>query len=311
MSNETTAGTETDRERRRSESRLAGLDAAVTVDRRRLVYGAGLVALLTVAAKTVLRVLHNLPFEPVSVPGPVWNGLSVALPFVLALALVAVAVTTDRAPIRVGLLFAAVFAPLASVRSAATLPAVVALVGGGTVAIAGSLGTPSSYRELRRGAIAAGFLGAITVSLGSAVGILDGGYQTLGALLALTALAGVGLLADSDGPALLAGAAVFGAISFASVSSPYVAGSALLVAFAVVGVPPIVAAVAAGAGTAAAVAGLRRGEYTLAVGVVLLVFAGVPATLPRAMAVLLGATLVCLDVRALAGASADEQGVTA
>jgi hypothetical protein len=78
--------------------------------------------------------------------------------------------------------------------------------------------------------------------------------------------------------------------------SPFVVGSALLVAFAVTGVPHLLAALAVAGAVAAAVAGLHRGAYGLSVGAVLVLLAGVPATFPRALTLLLGATLVLVDV---------------
>jgi len=84
--------------------------------------------------------------------------------------------------------------------------------------------------------------------------------------------------AEGDPVALGAGALAFAGVVAASAAAPYVTGSALLAGFAVVGSPHLLVATAAFGGVAAAVSGFRGGDARLAIGAVLLLLAGVPAT---------------------------------
>ena len=275
--------------------RLDGI-AVLARDPTRVVVGAGALATLVVAARTLVGVLYNLPFDPVAVPTAVRTVLAVGTPAVLALALVATGLVAGRPGARVGLLFAGVFGLLAVVDPGATSPAVAAVAGGGALALVGGQGVPSSYREWRRTLVAAGFVAGVAVSLASATAILDGGLRGLGATVALAALAALGVHAAGDSVALSAGVLVAVAVAAASVVSPFVVGSVLLTEFAVAGAPHLLVALAAGGAGAAAVAGYRRGEYALTVGALLLLLAGVPATLPRATAVVLGGALALTDL---------------
>lgn len=101
--------------------------------------------------------------------------------------------------------------------------------------------------------------------------------------------------AEGDPVALGAGALAFAGVVAASAAAPYVTGSALLAGFAVVGSPHLLVATAAFGGVAAAVSGFRGGDARLAIGAVLLLLAGVPATPGAATAVCLGAALAVLD----------------
>ncbi|WP_336037266.1 hypothetical protein [Halobacterium yunchengense] len=265
------------------------------LDRRGVVLAAGSVALLAVAVRATVRVLANLPFEPVAVPAAVRATTAGVAPALLAVALVAVAVASPRPTTRTGLLFAGVFALLAAVDAAVALPASVAVVAGGGLAVFGALGRPATPTAARWHLAAGAFLLGIAGSLAGGVGVLDGG-RSLGAVLVLAALAALGLRASGDRLALVAGALAFVGVAAASTANPYVAGTALLVGFAVVGAPGLLVGLAVAGGTAAVVTGLRRRDYGLAVGAGLLVLAGMPATLPRAAAVLLGVALAVVGV---------------
>lgn len=295
MSNESSAAR---RERTASGvvGRLDHLLARLATRRERVVLAAGTIALAAVALTTTIGIVRNLPFEPVAVPA-VLRTLAVAgTPVVVAMGLVTVALATRRESVRVGLLFAGVFALLAAVSESATIPAIAALVGGGALALAGGLGRPSTYRAGRRVVIGTVLVAGVALSLASVAGLIGVGFRGLGGLLALAGVAVLGVRAAGDWVALVAGILAVAFVVVASVTRPFVVGSGLLVGFAVVDVPHLLAALALGGGTAAAVAGLRRREYDLTIGAGLLLFAGVPATLPRATAVVLGATLALVSL---------------
>jgi len=274
-----------------TESSVLAALARVDVDSERAALWAGVVALAVAAAGFAVTIAHNAPFDPLAVPAVVIDALAGGTPLVLGAALFAVALTETEPTRRVGLLFAGVFGPFATLSAAATLPAVAGVIGGGALALIGSLDRPSTYREGRRAAVVVGFVAAVALSLTAATGLLDGG-MTVGAGLALVATAALALLVRIDWLAALAGLVAATGLVAAAVTVPYLTGTVLLVGFGVVAVPHLLVALALGGGIAAAAAGLRRGTPLLAVGASLVVLAGVPATLPRAMGVLLGVALV-------------------
>lgn len=257
---------------------------------------ASALALVAVVIRATVRLLANLPFDPVVATPLVRGTTAFAAPLFVTVALLCLAVTTREATVRVGLLFAGVFGALALVSPAATLPAVVAVVLGGGLTLVGTLGVPETWsaRETASRLVAVGFVLGVGVALSSAVGILDGRLRAPGEILALAALAGAGVRSVGSPVAVGAGVVTVVGVILASAAEPFVLGSTLLVTLAVTGAPHLLVAVALGGGVAASVAGLRRGEYAPAVGAGLLLFAGVPVTMPRATTVLLGATLVVL-----------------
>lgn len=257
------------------------------------VLGTSTLAVVAVAVQRGVSILANVPFDPAVTPPAVRSATGALALVAVVAALVAVAVTDGRSTVRVGLLFAAVFGPVPLVAPGTGLLAVVAVVGGGGLALVGTLGRPTTwtYRDARRRVVAVGFVAALAVTLAGATGLAEGVRNT-GAVVTLAAVAAVGTRSEQSPVAAAAGLLAVGAVVVASAVTPFVVASALLVAFAVTGVPSLLVGLAAAGAVAATVAGLSRDEYALAVGGLLLLLAGVPATLPRALTLLLGATLV-------------------
>lgn len=303
MSSETRAVDAEDRADDAARTGLVGASAEPTAGgrARRRAVAAGTLAALAVVAQTVLRILHNVPFDPLPASASVLGAVDVGAAVVVALALAALAVGSRRPVVRIGLLFAAVFGALAAVSPAASVPAAVAVTAGGALALAGAFGLPESYREVRRRAVAAGFVVAVALSLAGTVGLGGAGVREFGVLVYLVALLSLSVRVRGNPVALVAGAVAFAAVVASSASAPFVTGSALLVGFGVVGGPHVLVAAAVGGAVAAAVAGVRRGAFAVAAGATILVFAGIPATPTAAMAVVLGAALALVDPGALAG----------
>jgi len=258
-------------------------------------------ATLAVATTTGLHVLYNVPVDPANVSADLLSAVGMGAAILVALALVAIALASTRSGVRIGFLFAGVFGMLATLSNAAAVPAVVAITGGAAVVLGPGLGKPSTYDEFRRRALGIAFLAAVGLSLASTTGVLDAGVRGTGSALFLVALTLLVVRTGSDPVALVAGLAGLAAVLAVSTSAPFVTGSALLIAFGVVGVPHLLAATAVFGGVAATVAGLRDSDYALVVGATLLLVAGVPASPAAAMAVCLGATLACADLESLLG----------
>lgn len=264
----------------------------------------GLLAAVAVGVATAVRVLYNAPFDPVAFPPRLVPAVGTVAALATGTALAAVALSTGRPVVRVGLLFAGVFGVLATVSDAATVAAAVAIPGGAALAFARALGGPTTYFELRRGVLALTFALAVGLSLAATAGLVGPPFRAAGSVAFLVGVTLLGVRAEGGSAAVVAGAVAFAGVVAASAAAPYVTGSALLVGFAVVGSPHFLVATAAFGGVAAAVAGLRDGDAWLAVGATLLLLAGVPATPGAATAVCLGAALATLDPEELLGARA-------
>ncbi|MCG1006564.1 phosphate ABC transporter permease [Halorubrum lacusprofundi] len=255
----------------------------------------GLLAAVAVGVATAIRVLYNAPFEPVAFPPRLVPAVGTVAALASGVALAAVGLSTERPVVRVGLLFAGVFGVLATVSGAATVAAAVAIPVGAALAFARAMGPPETYFELRRGVIALTFALAVGLSLAATAGLVGSPFRAAGSAAFLAGVTLLAVRAEGDPVALGAGALAFAGVIAASAAAPYVTGSALLAGFAVVGSPHLLVATAAFGGVAAAVSGFRGGDARLAIGAVLLLLAGVPATPGAATAVCLGAALAVLD----------------
>jgi hypothetical protein len=261
---------------------------------------AGALAFVPIAAAAAYRVAHNAPG---SLPGPFAELAAPLLPFAVvgpAVAGLLLASVADRPVQRVGLAFAGGFG-LVALAPSAWYPATAGVVCGGASAV-GSLAVGAwrddrSARQNRptpaRYATVAGVLvAAAMASLAATAGVAPATLRPLGSSAALLGVGLAPLLTGTDGSSLAVGA-VAGGLSFAAVASlPYVAGAVLLVGGGVVGAPVALVVLAVAGGAAALAATLRRGRYDRACGAGLLLVAGVPATPPQALSVLLALVLL-------------------
>jgi hypothetical protein len=289
--------------------RLVRLGSAVPVRSRSL---AGLLALPPVAGATLYRVVHNAPG---ALPPGVVDLAVALLPLAVAgpaLATLLLAGDTDRRTDRLGLVFVGAFGLVSLAGGTAWFPATVGVCAGLLVLVGGRCRAVRSrqatdVRQIGLLAVLGLLTAGVVVSLAATAGVAPATLRPAGSGLALV---GVGLLpavVPTDRLDLLVGVAG-GLLTVAVASSaPYVAGAVLLVGGGVVGVPLGLVALAVGGGVAASVAGLRRvlatGSESTAtaptsdddrdrplagpavVAPVLLLTAGVPGTLLRAVGV--------------------------
>jgi len=250
--------------------------------RREAVVGVAAAAVVTRALTTTVA---NAPVGPSGV-GESLVGLATA---VVALAAVGLALTTSDPVAGVGLLFVGVFGALSTLSGAVALPAALA-VGGGVAAVA--VANRESLSTVSAVAVG-GLVVALAVGLGSGVG----GVAALRPAASTLALLGVGMtpvFAATTGRGAIVGGLAFGAVVTVGLATPFVTGAVTLVAGGVVGTSlPVVAFAVAGAVTTASAA-VRRSEWLLLAGVALLAFAGVPATLDRAVPFALGIAALTL-----------------
>lgn len=254
--------------------------------------GAGALALGTVGLSLVVRLAVNAPGEPsavvASAVGPA-ETLALVGP---ALAALALGVATDRPLARVGLLFAGVFGLLGALSPAALVPAAGAAAAGGTLVAVAHLPRGTTWGVARRWLVAGALLAGVALSLAGASGVAPATARPLGSKLALAGVAASVVFVGSDWRGRAAGLVGAGLLAWFGTQVPFVLGSLALVGGAVVGASLPFLAVGAGGGVATATTGLlaRRSEAALGGG--LLLAAGVPATLPRALAVVVGLALL-------------------
>lgn|GEM_PF-923860 len=281
----------------------------------------GAVALVPTAGVLVLRLARNAPVGLPSVEraaAPAMTGLAAVVP---ALAVLGLAVDTDARAERVALAAVGTFALVGAAADAAWLPAAAAVLVGTSAALVVALAERAHARVgpvdslgvafapvARPAAVAA--LGALALawSLAASAGLGTTTLRPAGAAVAFATLAALPLARGVDGTVELGLWAVgaFGVV-VAAASAPFVAGAVALVALGAGTVPLALLALGTGGALATVVADARRRAFGPAVAAALLLSAGVPATLPRAVAFALG--LIVL-VREWDGAGS-EPGTTA
>ncbi|MFB6123027.1 MAG: hypothetical protein ABEJ78_06180 [Haloferacaceae archaeon] len=253
------------------------------------------VALLAAAVPFSLRLGRNVPGTAVaSLPGS-YDAAVVATTLALALVAVGLAVGTPDRVERVALSSLAAFAPLAFAADAAYLPAAGAVTAAGGVVAWRRLAreTPDrarirTARLLFGGAAVAG----VGCSLGATTGLVPVVGRRVGTLLALLAAAAAGVAVGVRAVDWAAGAVTASLVYLAGTTAPYVAGAVALVAGGVVGASLPLLAAGVGGLAAASVGSLRRGSFVPACGALVVLVGGVPVTVSRALAVVLGVAFV-------------------
>lgn len=284
----------------------------------------GAIALVPTAGVLLVRLVRNLPVGLPAVVREASPAVETLAAVVPALALVALATVAQRRAERVALAAVGVFALLGAVDGAAWLPAAAATLVGATTALALWLRErvpeerdPLSASGLQTvsGPLVVAVLGlvALATSLGASAGIETTTLRPAGAVLVFATLAALPVVRSLDG---YLGLGLWVVSAFAVVvgaaSAPFVAGAVVLIALGAGTAPLALLAMGLGGGVATVVADARRHAFGPAVGAALLLFAGVPATLPRAVAFALGLVVLVREWDAsgetVGGAAASASG---
>ncbi|MFT4963728.1 MAG: hypothetical protein ACI9PP_001005 [Halobacteriales archaeon] len=252
----------------------------------------GLLALLTAAAPFLSRMLINAR----TTVGP---SLATKMDLLVAgaiagpaLATGVLATTTAVETERVGLVFVAAFGALTLVSPVVAVPATVAVVGGGAVAVGGRWRALPGREVDWRVAPVVGVLLGTALSLAAAMGLAPPLARPVGAHLSMLGAAATPALLGHGNRDWALGGAVAGLLVAVGVVAPFVTGAVSLVGGGIVAVSlPVMAAGLAGLVTTTS-AGIRTRRMPAALGAGLLLVAGVPGTLPRAMAAVLGVLLL-------------------
>lgn len=278
---------------RRTTTMSAVLDRSSgrSITRRTDAIAAGAAVLAVVGLATV-RLAVN---APMGIPDPIADayGLVETAALVVPAAAALVLGVREREPVaRIGLLTVGVFGGLAAVSTAARVPAAGALVAAAVLITAQRTRRPVAWAEASRGTVAAMILLGMGVSLASTTGLVEGPARTAGAIATMAGLAASPVFVRANRSAWLIGGAVLVGTIAAGVGAPFVTGAVTLVVFSTVGVPLLILAVGLAGGVTTLVAALSSGRWLGAAGVGCLLTAGVPATVPRALAVVLGLALL-------------------
>jgi hypothetical protein len=256
---------------------------------------AGLLAVVPLAATTLYRVAHNVPGP---LPEPLTRLAALALPIAVvgpAAAGLILAATADAAGERVGLAFVGGFGLVSLASATAWLPAAVGTTCGAALVVGARLrraiGTANAP-AMRRGGVAALLAAAVAVSLSATAGVAPATLRPLGSASALLGVGLVPLLIGGDRLSLVTGALAAVLTVGLAASVPYVTGAVLLVGGGVVGAPLGLVALAVGGGVAGLVYTVRHGRTDAALGTGLLLTAGVPGTLLRAVSVVVAIALL-------------------
>lgn len=251
---------------------------------------AGVLAFVGLGFLALVRLMLNVPFGPsVSWAYPLAITLATVAP---AIGLLAIGVRTERPVYRVGLTFAGVFGLLAVVAEPATLPATLA-IGAAVLGLTG-LHLRDHWRGRRFDRwLVAGALGAGTVvSLAAGIGLEPSVLRPLGSRIVLLAIAATPVFVNWDREAVLVGLGVGVAVVGVGLGAPFLSGAVALIVGGVVGASLPLLVVAAVGAVILFWAAMRSGETELALAAGVLLVAGIPATVPRALAVLTAIALL-------------------
>jgi hypothetical protein len=274
-------------------ARRRTVTALATVDERRARLLLGIVAAFGALALALVRLATN---APVAVPG-VSSGEAFGVAHIVAVAgggvaAVALGVVAADDFERVGLVAAGVFGTLSLATATLTGVAAAVIATGGLLVGASRLEGPTDYLAARRSVPVAVLLAGLVVSLGAAAGVAPVALRRAGSVLTLGGLAVLPVAVDADYAAWGVGAlAGVGAVA-AGTTAPFVAGAVELVVGGVVGAPLVLVGAGVAGTVATATAGVRTRRLLATVGATLLLAGGAPASIQRALAVLLGLTLV-------------------
>ncbi|WP_254767400.1 hypothetical protein [Salinilacihabitans rarus] len=218
----------------------------------------------------------------------------VGTPVALGAVALLVARTVDDDTATVGLVGLGTFALLGAVVGDALLPALCAVLLGGAVATARSL---PRGRPLETGiawGVAIALLSATAASLAGALGVEPATLRPFGATLLFLGLLALPLWTGAGPVDAAVGAFVAALVAGVGAQAPVITGAVLLSGLSVVGTPLLLVAVGSGGAAAAISHAIRRRESVVALGVALVLAAGVPTSLPAAAAAMLGVSTLAL-----------------
>lgn len=249
----------------------------------------GVVVAVPTVVAALLRVGINAPVTLPRVVVGAAPAIDDAVLLVGGLGALALGLLADSSIERVGLVAAGVFGVLAALVPAAALPATgVAVVG----ALAAGIDRAPRNGIDGRVLVALGYVVAMVAAIGAAIGILGPGFRAVGAWATLVGLAALSTIHRPGRVGWVVAGVAMAGVLVAGIVSPFLTGAVVLIVAGVIGAPLVLVAAGIGGAVAAIAGSVATHRYRPAVGAVILVAAGVPASLPRAVAAVVGLVLV-------------------
>lgn len=250
---------------------------------------AGVLALVAASSLLIARIALNSRL--VSGVAASMETVAFAATIGPAVAALAIAAVTDDEIEQIGLAFVGTFAVLLTLTTAVFVPAVVAIAGGGSVAVGRRWQRLDRTRDWHALPVAL-LLGAVVVSLLGSIGVAPATLWPVGSHLALFGMAATPALLGHSRSDWAFGGVVAGVLVAVGVSAPFVTGAVTLIGGGVVGASLLVLAVGLCGLVTTASAAVRQRHWYALVGTGLVLAGGVPTATPRALALVLGVLLL-------------------
>lgn len=253
---------------------------------------AGLLAVIPTVAILLVRVGANAPFVPRLPYSFLYDPVITLAVIGPATGAILLGLTSPDDVGQVALTFVGVFGLLSAISSQAVWPASVAIVVGTGLVVATNARRPLSPDEIAETLVGVVFVGGVALSMAGGLGFEPATTRPLGSTVGLLAIAGAPVFVEwrwgTAFVGVLAGVAVF---AF-GLAAPFVTGAASLVGGAIVGSSLPVLALAVVGGVTVVATGVDRRSLETATAGLLLLTAGIPATVPRGLALLVGLALL-------------------
>ncbi|MDR5656437.1 hypothetical protein RH831_04485 [Halodesulfurarchaeum sp. HSR-GB] len=249
---------------------------------------AGILALVPAVALLLVTIVDS---GPVGTRFPSGIHEPIALLAILgpASAALVLGLNTADVSVRVAMLFVGVFGLLSAVSETAMAPAAIALAGATVLLAATAVKTADSPGQV---VVTVAFTVGVLASMAGAFGFEPAFTRSLGSVAVAGAIVGlpafVGWSRRSVFVGLLAGAVVAGV----GIAVPALVAAVGLLGMGIVGLPLAVLVVGAVGGGTAVTRAVETGRLPMALAGLLVLVAGVPATIPRALALIVGVALL-------------------
>lgn len=255
-------------------------------------YLAGLLALIPAAAILFVRLGINAPFAPNLPYSAVYDLVALSALVGPALGAILVSMTTDDGLRRVVMAFAGIFGLLGAVARPALVPASITIVIAAGVLVYAHQNRSVSSDQVAESVVGLGFLTGIFLSMAGNLGIAPVTTRPLGSLVVLLAIAASPVFVDWNWRTAIVGIAAGAVFGWFGLAEPFITGAASLVGGGIIGVSLPILVMAVIGGTTAIVTGVQRYSPRPVIGGLLLLIAGIPATVPRGLAILIGLALL-------------------
>ncbi len=219
----------------------------------------------------------------------------VAIPMALvgpAFAALVLGVTADTVVKRVGFVAIGVFGLLTAITPQLAVATAGVVVAGGILILAPQIRDESRWDSAIPTIVAIAIMLGVTFSVGATTGLLPVRFRAIGSICAFIGVAGIPVLVRPTTIAWVGGGVTAVAIVAAAITAPFVTGAVALVVSGSIGAPLLLLALGIAGAVTTVLTGLTRTAAAPTIGGLLILTGGSPATVPRAITILVGLTFV-------------------